>query len=80
MAKETRLPNPFGKFFPLCVSGGAGIHGFLNLVRVSAAPIAADGDPLFSFESKDCRANLHAEAAGDAFGVRVVQLLAWSSS
>jgi hypothetical protein len=60
--------------------GGAVIHSSLNHVRVSAVPIADDGDPLFSFKFKDCRANLHAEAAGDAFGVRAVQLLAWSSS
>ena len=68
-AEERRLPEPFWKFFPMRAFGGAVIHGFLNLVRVSAARIAADADPLLCFEPKDCRANLHAEAAGDAFGV-----------
>jgi len=60
--------------------GGAVIHGFLNLVRVSAARIADDGDPLLFFKPEHCRENLHAEAAGDAFGVQAVQLFAWSSS
>jgi hypothetical protein len=79
MAQERRLPNHFWKFFPMRIFGGQSSM-FLNLVRVSAVPIAAEGGPFFSFRFKDCRANLYTEAAGDAFAVRAVQLLPWSSS